>query len=234
MTGTCVALVTGRGGSKRLPGKNVRQLTGRPLIAWTILAACNAATVDRVIVSTDDQAIANAAREAGGEVPFMRPKHLSSDSSSHVGVIMHAVNWLEGTMGILPELLCLLQPTSPMRTSADIDAVVDLVRLTGADCGISVSPAKNHPAYLYRLDKNGQATSYLPPIAGYQRSQDVEPLHAINGAVYVIRPHTFRKREKVLSDDLVAHIMPAERSIDIDTEEDLKFAQWLMQEKPSI
>lgn len=229
--GGCVALITGRGGSKRLPGKNVRPLAGRPLVAWTVDAAQGAKSISRVIVSTDDPAIAEAAKAAGSEVPFMRPKKLSGDNSSHVAVIAHALDWLEEKTGELPDMLCLLQPTSPLRLSEDIDALVTLVKDTEADCGITVSAAPHHPAHMFKIDLNGKATPFLPPATGYQRSQDLPRLHVVNGAVYVIRPRTFREREAVLSADVVAHIMPDTRSVDIDTEADFLRAESLMRQR---
>lgn len=223
----CVGLVTGRGGSKRIPGKNVRPLAGRPLVAWAVEAACQASSIGRVLISTDDAAIANAALEAGGEVPFMRPAHLSGDHASHVGVIAHALDWLEAECG-LPEFICLLQPTSPLRQAEDIDALVELVRRTGADCGITVSPVRHHPAHMFVVSEAGAARPFVSVASGYQRSQDLPPLHVVNGAVYVLRPETFRTRDSVLSDNLVAHVMPEMRSIDIDTDHDFQLAETIL------
>lgn len=224
-TNDCVALITARGGSKRIPRKNLRELAGIPLIGWTIRAALAAKAVTKVIVSTDCMEIAEISRSLGAEVPFVRPSELSGDRSSHYDVVAHALEWLELTDGGLPELLCLLQPTSPLRSPDDIDQVVGLVCKRHADSGIAVSPVAVHPSYMYRLDDDGLASSYLPPHQGYLRSQDVEPLYYVNGAVYVLRPTSFRQRDTVLSQNPVAYVMPRSRSIDIDEEADFLLAE---------
>jgi CMP-N-acetylneuraminic acid synthetase len=223
----CVALVTARGGSKRVPGKNTRLLAGKPLIAWSVEAGLRAQAIRRVIVSTDNDDIAQAARKAGGEVPFLRPAELAGDLSSHYGVIAHALDWLERDEARLPEFLCLLQPTSPLRTSADIDAIVKLAVDTGADSAFAVTRVATHPAYMYRIGKNSAAEPYLPLQPGYVRSQDLEPLYYVNGAAYVLRPATFRNRSAALSENPVAYIMPPERSVDIDEEHDFILAESL-------
>ncbi len=222
----CVALVTARGGSKRLPGKNIRQLGGRPLIAWSIAAALKSLHVRRVIVSTDCVEIAEAARQAGGEVPFLRPPELSGDHAAHHDVVAHAVDWLERDEGRLPEFLCLLQPTSPLRSASDIDATLDLIIETEADCAFAVSSVTTHPALMYRLD-GPKASPYLPPREGYVRTQDLDPLYYVNGAVYVVRPSSFRERSTLLSQHPVAYVMNHERAVDIDHEWDFRLAEIL-------
>lgn len=222
----CVALITARGGSKRLPGKNIRPLGGKPLIAWSIEAALAAHSIGRVIVSTDDPGIASAAAAAGAQVPFLRPAEISGDHASHYDVIAHALDWLEQETGRLPQLLCLLQPTSPLRTGDDIDALVELVSSRDADAGVSVASVPVHPAYMYRVDADMNADLYMPREDGvYLRSQDLEPLYYVNGAVYVLRPATFRLRNTVLPDRPVAHVMPRERSADIDDATDFELAE---------
>lgn len=223
-----VALITARGGSKRIPGKNLRSLGGKPLIAWTIEAALGARTVSRVLVSTDDEKIAEVAERAGAEVPFLRPAALSDDTSAHYDVVAHALDWLESEQGQPPELLCLLQPTSPLRVSSDIDGLMGLVEASGADSGFTVSKVPIHPAYMYRLNADGWAQSYLPRPKKYLRSQDLEPLYYVNGAAYVLRPATFRQRRSVLCNRPISYVMPPERAVDIDEEYDLALAQSLL------
>ena len=223
----CVALVTARGGSKRLPDKNIRLLAGRPLIEWSISSALGARHVRRVIVSTDSPQIAQIAKSAGAETPFLRPDELSGDTASHYGVIEHAINWLEEDEGRVPAYLCLLQPTSPLRAANDIDAIIELVRGEQADSAFAITRAKAHPALMYRL--NGiSASPYLPPREGYLRSQDLEPLYYVNGALYVIRPDTFRQRTTLMSTAPAAYVMPEERSVDIDDEADFRLAEALV------
>jgi CMP-N,N'-diacetyllegionaminic acid synthase len=228
MEADCVAVITARAGSKRIPDKNIRLLAGKPLIAWSVLAALAAKSVRRVIVSTDSDRIAEAAREAGAEVPFRRPDELSGDLAPHYGVVAHAIDWLENDEGRAPDYICLLQPTSPLRVAKDIDGTFELVDGLNADCGFSVSRVSAHPAYLYRLDAAGLAEPYLPKDDSYVRSQDLEPYYFVNGAVYFLRPTTFRQRNTILSAKPAAYVMPAERSVDIDEEHDLIVAEALM------
>lgn len=204
------------------------QFAGRPLIHWTCEAARNATAVRRTIVSTDSAEIAAAARAAGVEVPFMRPAQLSDDASPHYDVIAHALEWIEADEGTLPEYLCLLQPTSPLRTSADIDGTIRLVADGGGDSGFSLSLAATHPELMYRLSDDGKTRHFLPPAEGYRRGQDMEPLYNVNGAVYVIRPESFRQRQTVVSSDALGYVMPPERSVDIDNEVDFVCAEALM------
>lgn len=201
---------------------------GRPLIHWSCEAAQAAGAVRRTIVSTDSAEIAAAARASGAEVPFMRTVALAGDTSSHYDVIAHALDWIEADEGALPDYLCLLQPTSPLRMGADIDGTAALVAERGGDSAFSMSPVGVHPELMYRLGDDGTTRHFLPPVEGYRRGQDMEPLFHVNGAVYVIRPHGFRQRRTVVSPGALGYVMPPERSADIDDETDFVCAEALM------
>jgi len=224
----CVAIITARGGSKRLPDKNIRPLAGKPLIAWSVEASLAASTIRRTIVSTDDARIAAAARAAGAEVPFTRPAELASDHAGHFEVLSHAIDWLESEEGKAPEYICLLQPTSPLRLASDIDEAVGMAALSGADCCVSVSRVAKHPAIMYRLGDDHLATPFLATETGKVRSQDYEPLYYLNGAIYVLRTDAFRARGRVLSAAPLAYVMPETRSVDIDEELDFVVAEALL------
>ena len=137
---TLLALIPARGGSKGIPRKNIRSFCGKPLIQWTIELALSAPSVDRVVVSTDDLEIANCARSCGAEVPFLRPKHLASDTASGIAPVLHALEQLPEVSDIL-----LLQPTSPLRHLNDINAIVDIYRNSGNQVVVSVTPSNKHP-----------------------------------------------------------------------------------------
>ena len=158
-----LALITARGGSKGLPRKNVLPLAGQPLIAWSIQAAQAAACRPRVVVSTDDEEIANAALAHGAEVPFLRPAHLAQDDSPHIDVILHAVHWLEHQRGYRPTWVLLLQPTSPLRLAQDIDQFLALARAQEANSVVSVREAPCHPYLAQTIDGRGRLRPFLPP-----------------------------------------------------------------------
>ncbi len=221
------AVITARGGSKRLPGKNIRPLGGKPLIVWTIEAALGADEVDQVIVSTDDEITAEISRKAGAEIPFRRPEELSGDLSSHYDVIAHALDWLEAD-GRLPQTCLLLQPTSPFRTAAHIDAAIRERRMLDAESMASVSHVSDHPAFMLRKGENGTLTALWPRKEEYQRSQDHDELFVLNGAIYVFSPTAFRQRKTVLSPSPVGFVMDRIVSLDIDNAEDFALAEALM------
>lgn len=223
-----VALVTARGGSKGLPGKNLRLLGGRPLIAWSIEAARASRSVGRVIVSTDDPAIASAARAAGAEAPFLRPADISGDDSPHILASEHAARWLEEQEGFRPEFFLLLQPTSPFRTGADIDAAVGLAREKNAVAVVSVCEAKPHPGKTFGLAADGTLTPFLADGPAYRRRQDLPAALAENGAIYLNRREALLRDRNFIPPGAVPYLMPAERSLDIDSAWDFELAELMV------
>lgn len=226
--GSAVALVPARGGSKGLPGKNVRALSGKPLIAWTIEAARQAVSVGRVVVSTDDTAIAGTSLAHGAEVPFLRPADLAGDKTDMVDVALHFLDWLEADQGELPHWLVLLQPTSPLRLAADIDGALRQAAIQGADAVISVFPARPHPVWAKSLDDRGRLMAWLPETPAAACRQDLPLLYYPNGAIYGIRPAALRAHHTFSPPDCVAWIMPESRSLDIDTPWDFHLADLVM------
>lgn len=210
-----LALIPARGGSKGLPGKNIRPLAGRPLLAWTVQAALDAAAPDSVVLSSDDEAIMAAGREAGCEVPFRRPAELATDTASSLDVVLHALDSLPGF-----DVVMLLQPTSPLRTAADIDAACERFVATGAPCCVSVAPVAQSPYWMYRLGDGDTLQPLLALPEGATRRQDLPPVYALNGAIYIADVAWLRRTRGFVGEGTVAHVMPAERSLDIDTEAD--------------
>ena len=218
MTGV-LAIITARGGSKGLPRKNVLPLGGSPLIAWTVRAALNARCIARVVVSTDDDEIAAAARAAGAEVPFRRPAGLASDTASSVDVMVHALDELSGF-----ERAVLLQPTSPFRTCSDLDA--GFARWLGAPAAgscVSVCEADSSPWLMYSHGPDGRLERLLPEPPGGMRRQDLPKVLVLNGAFYFVDVARLRAERRFVFDDSQGHEMSVERSLDIDTKDD--FAQ---------
>ena len=225
-----IALITARGGSKGLPGKNVRPVGGKPLIAWTIEAALGSAAIKRVIISTDDEEIARVSREAGAEVPFLRPAEIARDDSPHILTSEHAIRWLDQHGHERPDYLMLLQPTSPFRTTADVDAAIALARQHDAIAVVSVSEAKPHPYKTYGLTPAGTLTTFVPCDIPYRRRQDLPPAFTDNGALYLNRTESLLRDRTYIPADTVPYLMPPERSLDIDSAWDLLIADLLLRQ----
>ena len=230
MTLTTIGIVTARGGSKGIPRKNVLPVAGKPLIAWTIEAALASGRLDRVILSTDDEEIAEAGRRFGAEVPFMRPAALAGDNTSSIAVMEHALDWLEQDSG-LPDYILLLQPTSPLRTAADINNAITLASERNSDAVVSVSECSPHPLLARTIRKDGTLEELLRAEDGYQRRQDLPPAYAINGAIYLNRPGSLRTTRSFIPRGTHAYVMPPERSIDVDTPWELSLADLLLSRK---
>jgi CMP-N-acetylneuraminic acid synthetase len=225
-----LGLVTARGGSQGIPQKNIRQVGGKPLIAWTALAARSARSLARTILSTDSPEIANVGRQYGLEVPFMRPAELAGPESAHVPVVVHALEWLDQHAAYRPEYLVLLQPTSPLRSSSDIDAAVALALARGAPAVVSVTAAASHPFLTYRVDSGGRLEAFVPSDIPYKRRQDLPRVVALNGAVYVVRCDVFLRQRSFLPEGTLAYEMPPERSLDVDSPWDLHLADLVLKE----
>lgn len=221
-----LALITARGGSKGIPGKNVRPAGGKPLIAWTVLAAKGSRYVDRVILSTDDRSIAAVAEQFGCEVPFMRPAELATDEADSMDTVRHALKSLSERY----DYLILLQPTSPLRTTADIDAALERFFQSGAITCVSVCEPDKSPYWMTTMTADGRVQPLFPPDQIPVRRQDAPPVFALNGAIYIAPSNYLAAGGGFITKDTVGHAMPKNRSFDIDTELDLKLADFLLSE----
>ena len=216
-TETILALITARGGSKGLPRKNVLQAGGKPLIAWTIEAALNSRVVSQVVLSSDDDEIIAAAKAWGCTVPFRRPEHLASDTATSMDVVLHAIDEIPGF-----DYVILLQPTSPLRTTLDIDAAFEILKTEHAPSCVSVTEAEQSPYWMYRLDERSKLHSLLPAGSMAQRRQDLPSVYILNGAIYIARIDWLRKTKSFVTDETVAYVMNQRNSLDIDTPEDFE------------
>ncbi len=226
----CLAIIPARGGSKGIPLKNIVPLGGKPLIAHTIEAAKMASSIQRVVVSTESQEIAQVARQYGAEVPFLRPAELARDDTPTLPVIQHVLAELQASEGIKPEIIVLLQPTSPLRSAEDIDRAVKQLEETGADSVVSLCVAQHHPAWMKRVDGD-RVLPFLENAPEYTRRQDMPTVYRLNGAIYVTRRRILLEQNRILGPDTRALIMDAESSVDIDTPFDLKLASLIMRER---
>ena len=225
-----LAIVPARGGSKGLPRKNVRLLAGKPVIAWTIETALACRSLHRIIVSTDDEEIAQIAKEYRAEVPFLRPAELAQDDTPDLPVFQHTLSWLATHQDYHPDIVVWLRPTTPLRVVEDVEGAIQLLKETDADCVRSICLAEHHPYWMKRLDSNRM----VPFINGideqkYYRRQLLPPVYRLNGAVDVIWCRTVAEKASFFGGDICGYVMPAERSIDLDSELDFALAELLLQ-----
>jgi CMP-N,N'-diacetyllegionaminic acid synthase len=218
--GLVLAIVPARGGSKGLPGKNLRPLAGRSLVARAVDVAHASGVVDRVVVSTDDAAIAAEARTAGAEVPFMRPSSLATDEAPMRGVVEHALEALR-VAGWQPGIVVLLQPTAPLRRPAHVRDAVEALRAGTADAVASVVALPLHlsPDYVMRIE-GGALRPFLPEGAGVSRRQDARPAYVRDGTVYAFRPATLARYGTIYGELCLPLLIPADESVTIDTADD--------------
>jgi CMP-N,N'-diacetyllegionaminic acid synthase len=229
-----LALIPARSGSKSIPNKNVQLLSGNPLISYTINAAIKSAMISRCIVSTDSAEIAAISQKSGAETPFIRPTNLSADTTTMNPVLCHALHWLEENQQYIPSHIALLQPTSPFRTSADIDQALTIMLKHKADGVVSVRETKHHPYHAKSISKEGTISTFLPDNVlpsdpnSFHRRQDLPKAYALNGAIYCVRSQIMLQRGTFYTDSTVAYLMPEERSLDIDSPWDLHIAELIM------
>lgn len=222
-----LAIIPARKGSKRLPNKNILELGGKPLIAWTIEAAVQAQT-DKVIVSTDSREIAKISEKYGAEVPFIRPGNLSTDTASSVDVVLHTLDFFKNK-GILFEYIVLLQPTSPLRTAIDIDKAIKFLYQNNANSVTSVCEMEHSPLWCNTLPENGAMDDFIRPEVQGKRSQDLDTFYRLNGAIYIVKADYFETERKfVASSNSFAHIMSKESSVDIDDKLDFLIAEQML------
>jgi CMP-N,N'-diacetyllegionaminic acid synthase len=229
-----LGVITARGGSKGLPGKNLRLLAGKPLIAYTIDAARDSGAFDRVILSSDSPDIAEAARALGCDVPFIRPADLARDDTPHLPVLQHAVAWLEGHQQYRPDAVMILQPTSPLRRPQHIRESIALLERSGADSVVSVSevPAHYNPMRTLRVDDRGLASLFVtgqPVRRRINRRQDMPVAWTMNGAIYLFRTPVLVDAEPSLyGERTAAYAMPHADGISIDSLDDWAEAERLL------
>jgi CMP-N-acetylneuraminic acid synthetase len=220
-----------RSGSKRVPDKNIRELGGKPLLAHTIEQAASSSVLDRCLVSTDNEEIAAVAREHGGDVPFLRPDHLATDTASSADVLTHALEWVN-EQGHEPTFVALLQVTTPFRTSTDIDEAIEkLQQSPEAKSVVAVTEYRAPPEWAFETDDSGYLQSRFPEFDmwddGPSRSQETATLYHPNGAVFAARVEPFLENAEFYKHPTVPYDMPVERSLDIDEPYDLELARAL-------
>jgi len=225
-----LALIPARAGSKGLPGKNIRPMLGKPLIAWSVEHALLAGCVDSIVVSTDSSEAAAAAKAAGAEVPFMRPPDLAADTATSADVIIHALDFLEAR-GQRYDTFVLLEPTSPLREPCDVTAALDLLAANpAAKAVISVAKAEAaHPDFCVEL---APATKLISSPGGivfsHKRRQDIVSLHYLAGTIYASDVGAFRTRRSFVHQDSIGYEVPRWKAVEIDELSDFICAEALL------
>jgi pseudaminic acid cytidylyltransferase len=223
-----IAIIPARGGSKRLPNKNIKLLKGKPLISYTIEAALRSKVFDTIMVSTDDEKIAKIAIECGAEVPYLRPENLSTDFSTTISVIENVVDWYKKKQ-INYENLCLLQPTSPLRSAMHIEESYKLLSEKVANAIYGVTKCQHSPLWSNVLNANFEMDKFIDVSLLNVRSQDLPNYYRINGSIYWIKCIAFESEKRIVSlPKSFAYVMKEENSVDIDNEIDFKLAEFYL------
>lgn len=218
-----VGLIPAKGGSQRFARKNIALLRGKPLIAWTAEAAIDSGIIGRLILSTEDEKVAAEARKLGIEVPFLRPPELARDPAGVVDVALHALDELEAA-GAQYETLVILLPTCPLRTAEDIGSAYDLFRSQKEKSLMSVVEFDHTPFAALAVGATGLIDPYFPDYIG-RKSQAMPRAYRPNGAIHVLNVVRFRETRSYFAPPVAAYVMPRERSVDVDTVEDLRLAE---------
>lgn len=225
-----LAIIPARGGSKGLPGKNIKLLNGKPLIAYTIEEALKSKHISRIIVSTDDEAISEVGRRFGAEVPFLRPEELSTDHSPSIDAVIYTINRLKNMQDYMPDYVCLLQCTTPLKTVLHIDGAIEKLVRSEFDGIVSVCESQAHP-YWMQVFQGDRLEYYVPQVDKILRRQELPPVYRFNGAIWVIRTVTLLEERSLIVKNQTGYIMDLRDSVDIDTELDFKYAEMLIKER---
>ncbi len=224
-----MVLICARGGSKGLPGKNIRPLNGIPLIGWSVNIAKQLDKVSRIIVSTDSDDIAKVAREYGAEVPFMRPKYLAQDDSPEWLVWRHAINYIEENDSEDMDAIVVLPVTAPLRSVNDVNACIDLFENSEVDSIITVSDASRSPYFNMTVnDNNGYVSLVIPPKVKITRRQDAPKVYDMTTVAYIVNTSFIKSNNGIFEGKVKSVTIPRERAVDIDDLMDFKIAELVL------
>jgi CMP-N-acetylneuraminic acid synthetase len=229
------AFIFARGGSKGLPGKNIRPLGGKPLVAWSIEYALAVKRIEQVIVSTDSEEIAAVARQYGAEVPFIRPAELARDDSPEWLAWRHALNYLRETTGVWPEVMVSVPTTAPLRQAIDIENCLDEYEKGDADMVITITDAHRSPYFnMVKTNADGTVGLVNPPQSAIARRQDAPVAYDMTTVCYVANPEFVMTHNAIFEGRVKAVHVPVERAIDIDTLLDFQIAESLLNIRTQI
>lgn len=222
-----LAIIPARGGSKGLPGKNIKTLGNKPLIAWTIEASLKSIYISKTIVSSDDEEIICISKQWGADVPFVRPDYLATDDASTYEVILHSIRWFE-ERGEFFDYVILLQPTSPLRSFHDIDNAFNYMKNKNAKCVVSLCEVDHHPFWSNKLPENFNMEDFFDKEIINLGRQKLPKFYRVNGAIYLSDITYYLNNRGFWGKDTFALIMDRDRSVDIDDEIDFKLAELLI------
>ncbi|RJP57877.1 MAG: acylneuraminate cytidylyltransferase family protein [Deltaproteobacteria bacterium] len=228
-----LAVIPARGGSKEIPRKNIFSLSGKPLIEYTFDVAKGSKLINRIIITTDDNEIAELGKRNGIDVPFMRPKELAEDNTPTLPVIRHAVEFMGKEHSYKPDIVMLLQPTAPLRKSHHIDEALGLLMNNpDADSVVSVTevPHQYNPYFVMKIEK-GLLKFYNEDAIKYTRRQSLPKVYSRNGAIYAFRLETLNEKNSLYGDTCLPYVMSFEESANIDTMYDLMMAEMLLRNR---
>lgn len=223
-----LAIVPARAGSKRLPNKNIKSLCGKPLIGWSIEAGASSSYVDKVIVSTDSDEIASVSKQFGADIPFLRPSELATDTASSFDVVKHSLDFFSSN-GELYDVVVLLQPTSPLRNSIDLDKAIEFYLSKKANSVTSVCEVEHSPLWSNVLPENFSMRNFIRKSIKGKNSQGLKKYYRLNGAIYICNIEAFLIEKTFISSKRsFAFIMEQQSSVDIDTELDFIVAEAIL------
>lgn len=221
-----LAIIPARGGSKGIPRKNIKDLAGKPLIAWTIEVAQKSKYIDRLVLSSDDDEIIEVAKQFDCEVPFKRPTELALDETPGIDPVLHTIENLPGY-----DYIVLLQPTSPLKNIEDIDGAIEKCMENHSIAVVSVTESDKSPYWMYKLDSNDKMSSLMNVSEIPMRRQDAPKAFNLNGAVYVSARQALIEEKSFIQGETIGYVMPEERSLDIDSELDFLICEVVIGKK---
>ena len=229
---TFLAIIPARGGSKGLPGKNIKKLCGKPLIAWSIEAGLKSNYLDEVVVSTDYENIAEIAKEYGANVPFLRPDYLASDTATSFDVVKHTIDFYKNELNREFDYIVLLEPTSPLREVSDIDRAIEILLESSADSIVGICKTEDqNPAFLIKKDNNNYISGYENRDMKVLRRQDVDDIYFFEGTIYISQTKILLAKKTFYHESTIGYEVPKYKSLEIDDMNDFIMVEAIMKYK---
>lgn len=229
---TILAIIPARGGSKGLPGKNIKPILGKPLLQWTIEAGKNSRYIDELIVSTDCNKIAKVAKDCQAKVPFMRPDHLAGDTATSFDALKHAIEFYSSELHREFDYIIMLEATSPLRTAEDIDNAIKTLIKSDADAIVGIGRTEDqNPAFLVKLDDNNRISGYVNKDMKVLRRQEIDDVYFFEGSVYISKTNVLLEKKTFYHSNTLGHLMPKYKTLEIDDMDDFVMVEALMKQK---